>query len=113
MSIGVPYQDKSNINRWKTAKEDIRDRGNTWFISYKTIQKREERPHPATFPIKLPEMCIKLHGIKENLVVMDSFLGIGSTTIASLRLGVSFIGFEVDRDYMDEAITRVSLQLNK
>ena len=108
LSIGVPYQDKSNIGRWKTAKEDKRDRGNTWFIPYETIQNKTERPHPATFPVKLPEMCIKLHGIKENLLVVDPFSGIGSTAIASMRLGVSFIGFEIDKQYLDESINRLS-----
>jgi site-specific DNA-methyltransferase (adenine-specific) len=61
LSIGVPYKDKSNIKRWKQAKQDKRDRGNTWFIPYDTIHTKKERPHPSTFPIKLPEMCIKLH----------------------------------------------------
>lgn len=110
LSIGVPYQDKSNIRRWKASRQqgDIRDRGNTWFIPYDTIQKRSERPHPATFPIKLPEMCMKLHGLSDSLVVMDPFLGIGSTAIASYNLGVSFIGFEIDKQYLDEAIFRLN-----
>jgi site-specific DNA-methyltransferase (adenine-specific) len=108
LSIGVPYQDKSNIGRWKHAKQDRRDRGNTWFIPYDTIQIKKERPHPATFPVKLPEMCIKLHGIKEEMVVMDPFLGIGSTAIASSRLGVSFVGFEIDKEYIDETISRIN-----
>ncbi len=108
LSVGVPYQDKTNIGRWKAAKQDRRDRGNTWFIPYDTIQKRNERPHPATFPIKLPEMCIKLHGLRNDLVVMDPFLGIGSSAIASSRLGVSFVGFEIDKEYIDETISRLN-----
>jgi site-specific DNA-methyltransferase (adenine-specific) len=107
LSVGVPYQDKSNIGRWRHAKQDKRDRGNTWFIPYETIQMKKERPHPATFPTKLPEMCIRLHGIKEKMVVMDPFLGIGSTAIASTRLGVSFVGFEIDEGYIEETITRL------
>jgi len=106
-SVGVPYQDKTNIKRWKSAKVDLRDRGNTWFIPYDTIQRRTERPHPATFPIKLPEMCIKLHGLREGLVVMDPFLGIGSTALASNKLGLSFIGFEIDKEYLEDAINRL------
>jgi site-specific DNA-methyltransferase (adenine-specific) len=106
LAIGVPYQDKTNIGRWK-SKQDKRDRGNTWFMPYETIQKRTQRPHPATFPARLPEMCIKLHGVKDGPLVLDPFLGIGSSAIAALRLGVSFIGFEIDKEYMDEAITRL------
>ena len=108
LAVGVPYQDKTNIGRWKAAKEDRRDRGNTWFIPYQTIKSRAERPHPATFPVKLPEMCIKLHGLRNNLLVLDPFLGIGSTAIASMRLGVSFVGFEIDKVYIDEAVERIS-----
>lgn len=107
LSVGVPYQDKSNIGRWKQANQDKRDRGNTWFIPYDTIQKRRERPHPATFPTKLPEMCINLHGLREKMVVMDPFLGIGSTAVASAKLGVSFVGFEIDKGYVDMAIARL------
>ena len=108
LAIGVPYQDKSNIGRWKTATEDMRDRGNVWVIPYKTIQSNTQRPHPATFPVKLAEMCIKLHGVSnKNIWVVDPFCGIGSTAVACKRLGVSFVGFDIDKEYLDEAVTRV------
>ena len=106
LAVGIPYQDKTNIGRWKAAKEDKRDRGNTWFIPYETIQSKSERPHPATFPVKLPEMCIKLHG--NARIVVDPFAGIGSTAVAATRLGISFIGFDIDREYLDTAIARLS-----
>jgi site-specific DNA-methyltransferase (adenine-specific) len=106
LATGIPYQDKSNIGRWKRAKQDRRDRGNTWFIPYETIQSRKDRPHPATFPSKLPEMCIKLHGHAK--LVADPFVGIGSTAIAAKKLGTSFVGFEIDKDYIDWAVARLS-----
>lgn len=105
LAVGIPYQDKTNIGRWKSATADRRDRGNTWFIPYATIQSKNDRPHPATFPEKLPEMCIKLHGGAK--LVMDPFTGIGSTAVAALRLGSSFVGFEIDKDYIEEAISRL------
>ena len=108
LEIGVPYQDKTNIGRWKVAKEDKRDRGNTWFMPYETIQSKSERPHPSTFPVRLPEMCIKLHGVEKGTTVLDPFMGIGSTAIASLRLGVSCYGFDIDQGYLDEAIHRLT-----
>lgn len=107
LSIGVPYQDKSNIGRWKSATTDRRDRGNTWFIPYTTIKSRGERPHPATFPVKLPEMCLKLHGVSAGSVVLDPFTGIGSTAIAAVKIGASFIGFDIDEDYLKEAVHRL------
>ena len=105
LAVGIPYQDKSNIGRWKSAKQDRRDRGNTWFIPYKTIQSKKDRPHPATFPVKLPEMCIKLHGNAK--LVADPFTGIGSTALAAKKVGASFVGFEIDKGYLDEAVARL------
>jgi site-specific DNA-methyltransferase (adenine-specific) len=98
-AIGVPYQDKSNIGRWKVAKKDLRPRGNTWFIPYETIQK--SRPHPTVFPVELPEMCIKLHGLNKIKLAMDPFMGIGSTAIACKKNNVNYIGFEIDNSYLD------------
>ena len=108
LAIGVPYQDKSNIGRWKQAKSDLRCRGNTWFIPYRTIQNREkERPHPSTFPDKLPEMCIRLHGQSRVRLAMDPFVGLGSSALAAHRLAVPFIGFDIDRTYLAEAKHRL------
>ena len=108
LAIGVPYQDKSNIGRWKSAKQDKRCRGNTWFIPYETIWDREkQRPHPSTFPVALPEMCIKLHGVKRTKLVLDPFMGIGTTAVACLKLDVNAVGFEIDEEYMKKAIERL------
>ncbi|HET7619323.1 MAG TPA: site-specific DNA-methyltransferase [Vicinamibacterales bacterium] len=107
-AIGVPYQDASNIGRWKAAAANVRCRGNTWFIPYDTIQSREDdRPHPATFPPRLPEYCLRLHGLSRVDVVMDPFLGLGSTAVACARLGVDFVGIEMDEGYLREAVDRV------
>lgn len=108
LAIGVAYQDKSNVTRWASAKNDVRCRGNTWFIPYETIKSRAaDRPHPATFPVKLVEMCIKLHGQNNTQLVLDPFLGIGQSAVAALRLHKDFVGFEIDRAYFDEAVKRV------
>lgn len=101
-AIGVPYQDKTNIGRWKSATQDKRDRGNVWFIPYSTIQ--ESRPHPAVFPEKLPYLCIRLHGLEKDMVVYDPFMGIGTTALACIRLGVNYIGTEIDLEYIKVAL---------
>jgi site-specific DNA-methyltransferase (adenine-specific) len=98
LAIGVKYQDKTNIGRWKKASQDLRARGNTWFIPYETIQTA--RSHPTVFPVKLPEMCIRLHGIRQNMLVLDPFMGTGSTALACQKLGVDYIGFEIDKTYV-------------
>ncbi|MDA1184388.1 MAG: site-specific DNA-methyltransferase [Acidobacteria bacterium] len=111
-AVGVRYQDASNIGRWRTAASGVRCRGNTWFIPYTTIQSREkDRPHPATFPPKLPEMCLKLHGLDRIDTVADPFLGLGATAVACAQLGLSFIGIEMDEGYLLEAITRTQAAL--
>ncbi len=107
-AIGVPYQDVSNIGRWKAASGGLRCRGNTWFIPYDTIQSRDkERPHPATFPPKMPELCLRLHGLTRLGLVLDPFMGLGSTALACAELGVDFVGIEMDRGYVEEALARV------
>lgn len=109
LAIGIPYQDKSNIRRWKSTKADLRCRGNTWFLPYETIRDRQsQRPHPSSFPIRLPEMCLKLHGLKKTKLVLDPFIGIGSTAIACLRLGLFCTGFDIDENYLNVAVDRIS-----
>ena len=113
-AIGVRYQDSSNVGRWRTAASGVRCRGNTWFIPYKTIQSREkDRPHPATFPPRLPEMCLRLHGLDRIRTVADPFLGLGSTPVACAQLGVSFVGMEMDAAYLQEAIARTRAALSR
>ena len=102
LSIGVPYQDKSNIKRWKSVDRDRRDRGNVWFISYPTIQSG--RSHPAVFPEKLASLCIKLHGYSnKDFIIYDPFMGIGHTALACIELGINYLGTEIDKKYIDIA----------
>ncbi len=105
LAIGVPYKDKSNINRWKAGDRKLRCRGNSWYVPYKTIKSSsKDRPHPASYPAKLAKMCIQLHGIDKTELVMDPFLGIGNTAIACKELGKNFVGFEIDEFYFNEAL---------
>jgi site-specific DNA-methyltransferase (adenine-specific) len=110
-AIGVPYQDKTNIGRWKSATEDKRDRGNVWFIPYPTIN--ESRPHPAVFPEKLPYLCIKLHGVKDGMMVYDPFMGIGTTALACISLEINYLGTETDPEYIKVANEDIERRKNK
>jgi site-specific DNA-methyltransferase (adenine-specific) len=74
----------------------------------KTIQRRDrDRPHPATFPVRLVEMCLKLHGTARIHTAMDPFVGIGNAAVSATRLGLPFIGVDVDAEYLNEAVARV------
>lgn len=112
LAIGVPYQDKSNVGRWQRPAGDRRCRGNTWFLPYSTIRRRAvDRPHPATFPPELAEWCIRLHGVARAHRVVDPFVGIGSTAVAAVRLGVDCVGFDVDAGYLATAQRRVEAEI--
>lgn len=104
-SIGVPYMDKSNISRWNTG-EDKRCKGNTWFIPYETITNRgnDRGGHPATFPTRLVEDCIKMTGAKK---VLDPFLGTGTTLLACKNLDVEGVGIELDAVYVEVSKERI------
>lgn len=89
-------------------KEDARCRGNSWFIPYDTIQNRDKHrgSHPATFPVKLVEDSIKFSGLKTGLL-LDPFMGSGTSGIAAANCGLNYIGFDIDTDYIAFANDRI------
>lgn len=68
--------------------------------------------HFATFPEKLIMPCIKA-GCPEGGVVLDPFMGSGTTAIAALKLNRYFIGIELNPEYKEIAEQRISLFNNK
>ena len=68
--------------------------------------------HPTVKPIKLMEYLVKLV-TPENAIVLDPFMGSGSTGIACVNLNRKFIGMELDKDYFKIAKARIEKQLNK
>ncbi|MBE7184510.1 MAG: site-specific DNA-methyltransferase [Methylobacterium mesophilicum] len=106
LAIGVPFKDKTNIARWG-HKRDKRCAGNVWFVPYKTVRSKAQKfDHPAGFPLELPRRCIALHGV-EGAVVLDPFLGAGTTLVAAEQMGCEGIGIEIDRHYAETAATRL------
>lgn len=109
LAIGVPFQDKSNIARRGHA-QDLRCRGNTWFIPYDTVQSRAEKfNHPGTFPVALPRRCIRLHG-RPGSTVVDPFMGTGTTVLAAALEGAVGIGIDIDPEYVAVARERLLSQ---
>lgn len=108
LSIGIPFQDKSNIAR-RGHERDLRCRGNTWFIPYSTVKSKAQKfNHPGTFPVELPLWCIFLHG-KRSPRVLDPFMGTGSTLVAARMALASGTGIDIDPMYLDTACDRVRL----
>jgi site-specific DNA-methyltransferase (adenine-specific) len=58
-------------------------------------------------------MCLRLHGLDRIGTVADPFLGLGSTAVACAQLGLSFVGMEMDEDYLLEAIERTRAELQR
>lgn len=107
LSIGVPYKDKSNIKRWKSANGvDLKCRGNIWEIPYKTIKDKKEKLHNDRFPIGLPEFCLKLAGYAEN--VLDPFFGSGTTGYMSELMKKNWVGIEKDENNFKISCERIS-----
>ena len=66
--------------------------------------------HRSRFPVELPKRCIEAYGRSGGgVVVLDPFSGSGSTGIAALRLGCTYIGFEIDPEQVEESRRRLSL----
>lgn len=107
LAIGVPFKDKSNIAR-RGHPKDLRCRGNTWFIPYDTVQSKAEKfHHPSTFPLALPQWCIRLHG-QSRAIVLDPFMGTGTTVVAAALENAIGIGIERDPSYVAIAQRRLS-----
>lgn len=62
--------------------------------------------HSAAFPISLPEWFIKLFS-KENDVILDPFMGSGTTALAAIKLNRHFVGAEKNSDYYKHAMIRI------
>jgi len=63
--------------------------------------------HPAPFPVELPEKLIELYTFADDLV-LDPFMGSGSTLVAASRLGRRYVGYDLDPGYVDLARARVA-----
>jgi site-specific DNA-methyltransferase (adenine-specific) len=55
----------------------------------------------------LTSWCIKLHGLRPDLMVLDPFLAAGTTLVAAQTLGCRSIGIEIDRKYVEIVIQRL------
>ena len=66
--------------------------------------------HPTQKPVKVLEHVMKIASNEGN-VVLDPFMGVGSTGVAAKNLKRDFIGFEIDADYFQVAAKRLQQQL--
>ena len=76
------------------AKEWVRNQVAIWEFFYEKRDIRNKDIHPAVFPIALPKKCIQLFTHKGELV-LDPFLGIGTTLVAAQDLERNAVGFDL------------------
>lgn len=78
-----------------------------WRFANETIDGLQ---HRSRFPVELPQRCIEAFGRHgRDVVVVDPFSGSGSTGLAALRLGCTYIGFEIDETQVQESKRRLGL----
>ena len=68
--------------------------------------------HPAPFPVELPMRLIKLYTF-EGEVVLDPFIGSGTTAIACIKTDRHFIGYDNEKEYVDMANRRIQNELRQ
>jgi len=68
--------------------------------------------HPAPFPVELPLRCIKLYTF-ENDVVLDPFMGSGTTAVAAILSNRKFVGYEIEEKYVRLAEKRIKETIEK
>lgn len=66
----------------------------------------QAQPHPTTKPIKLMQELVKLF-TNSSALVLDPFMGSGTTGVACAKMGRKFIGIEIDEGYFDIACKRI------
>jgi DNA modification methylase len=79
-----------------------------WDIPNVKAKHVEKTVHPCQFPVELVERCI-LALTRENDLVFDPFMGVGSTAVGAARLNRRFLGMDLDAQFVIEARKRVNL----
>jgi len=74
--------------------------GDIWKVS-----QDFKNEHPAPFPVEIPKRCIESTNTK---IVLDPFMGSGTTAIAAKTIGVDWIGIEVSKEYCKMANDRIA-----
>jgi len=90
-----------NAKRWMKYQVAI------WEFSYEKRDIRDKSIHPAVFPIALPARCIELFTHRGELV-LDPFVGTGTTLVAARDLERNAVGFDLNKKYIDFANKRLS-----
>jgi len=95
---GLPYESSITTDEFLDATLDL------WRIAPESAHRVG---HPAPFPVELPQRLIELYTFTNDLV-LDPFLGSGTTAVAAVRTGRRYAGYDTDAGYIDLARKRVT-----
>ncbi len=96
-------EEKKNKKSTISKKEFLEWTKSIWTIKAVSAKKIG---HPAPFPIELPYRLIQLYSFTSD-IILDPFMGSGTTAIAALRSNRKFIGFEINEKYVRLAEERL------
>ncbi len=92
-----------------TGKEWLQNSFSIWRDISKTTEERSTK-HPALFPQILAEKLIQIYTKENGEVILDPFLGIGSTLKAAYVLGKKGVGIDLNEEFISIAKQRIDLQ---
>lgn len=72
---------------------------------------RVEHGHPTEKPLPLMEWCIKVARVPAGGLILDPYMGSGTTGVAAVRMGHPFTGIEIEPRYFDTACRRIAAEL--
>lgn len=88
-------------------KSQLKNPSDVWRIPMVSGNFQERTSHPAQYPEKLVERII-LAGTNCGDTVLDPFMGSGTTAVVAKRLGRKYIGYEIEKEYLDIANDRLA-----
>jgi site-specific DNA-methyltransferase (adenine-specific) len=94
---------------WSKKGGAVRCMNLVWRGICRHVEHAEEIVHPAQKPIALMEWLVGM----TTLPVIDPFMGSGSTGVACARLGRAFIGAEIEADFFEIALERITAEISK
>ncbi|MDE0183994.1 MAG: DNA methyltransferase [Candidatus Poribacteria bacterium] len=100
---------KPNNLNCMTAKEWLKCQLGVWQFRYESRDIRDKNVHPATFPISLAQKVIELF-THEGELVLDPFVGSGTTLVAADDLNRTSVGFDLKEDYIGLCKERLAPQ---
>lgn len=101
-------EENQNSNEYKDWKENPLGALPTTLVSISSESKRIADNHVAVYPVDFAKYFIK-GSTKQGDLVLDPFMGTGTTAVAAKELGRNWIGFELQKDYIEVAEKRIGV----